>query len=97
VIINEYVPPDVVLAVFTVSVEDPDPFTVLGLNPAVTPAGNPLILRPTIPLNPPSDPTFTVYVVPPPGATLCVEGVAETLKSEGIDPNGMISRPLDFG
>jgi hypothetical protein len=97
VITNEYVPPGVVLDVFTVSIEDPDPFTELGFHPAVAPVGKPLTPSPTVPLNPPSDPTVTVYVVLTPGATLCVEGVAETLKSEGIDPNGMISMPLDFG
>jgi hypothetical protein len=97
VITNEYVPPGVVLDVFTVSVEDPEPVIVLRLKPDVAPDGSPLTLRATVPLNPPSDPTVTVYVVLTPGATLCVEGVAETLKSEGIDPNGMISMPLDFG
>lgn len=60
VIINEYVPPAVVLVVFTVSVDVPEPVTVLGLKPGVAPVGSPLTLSPTTPLNPFSDPTVTV-------------------------------------
>ena len=45
---------------FTVSSDEPEPEIVLGLNPAVAPVGNPLTPNPTVPLNPPSDPTVTV-------------------------------------
>jgi hypothetical protein len=60
-IVNVYVPPGVAVVVFTVSVDVPDPLTEVGLKLAVVlPPGNPLTPNPTVPLNPPSDPTVTV-------------------------------------
>ena len=46
--------------VVTVIVVEPVPVTVVGLKFAVTPAGNPLTLNPTVPLNPFCPVTFTV-------------------------------------
>ena len=51
---------DVPAAVVTVRVLDPEPATVAGLKLAVAPAGSPLALRVTVPLNPFSGLTFTV-------------------------------------
>ena len=67
-----------------------------GLKEAVVPAGNPLTLSPTFPVNEPTAPTFTVYVVLPPATTLCDDGVAVTVKSDEV-LRGRISMPLDFG
>jgi hypothetical protein len=53
----------------------------VGLNVPVAPVGNPLTLNVTLPLNPFSAPTLTVYVVLPPAATVCVLGVALIVKS----------------
>jgi len=49
-----------VLPVVTVIVVEPVPVTVVGLKLAVAPAGNPLTLNPTVPLNPFCPVTFTV-------------------------------------
>jgi len=46
--------------VATVSVDEPDPVTAVGLNDAVAPAGRPLTLRPIVPVNP--VPAVTVAV-----------------------------------
>jgi hypothetical protein len=40
------------MAVDTLNVVDPEPVTVAGLNVAVVPAGNPVTLKVTVPLNP---------------------------------------------
>lgn len=54
-------PPGVAAVVATVSVEVPDaPASVAGLNEPVAPAGNPLMLRVTVPVNPPKGVTVTV-------------------------------------
>ena len=74
VIVRVYVPVGVVDAVWTVSVEVPDPLTEVGLNVPVAPVGNPLKVNPTEPVNPPVAVTDGVNVVLPPGATLCEEG-----------------------
>ena len=58
--VNVYVPARVEVAVVTVKVEDPEPLTEAGLKPAVAPAGTPLTLSPTLPLNPFTAPTFAV-------------------------------------
>jgi hypothetical protein len=60
VIVSVEAPTGVVEVVVTVSVDVPEPVTDVGLNPAVAPAGNPLRLSPTAPLNPFNAPTFTV-------------------------------------
>ena len=53
-------PVGVVDAVVTVKVEDPDVVTDAGLNEAVAPAGNPLTLKFTVPVNPPDGVTVAV-------------------------------------
>ena len=60
VMVSVYVPAAVVLAVETLNVEEPEPVTEAGFNVAVTPAGAPLTLSATAPLNPPLGVTFTV-------------------------------------
>jgi len=42
------------------SVEDPEPLIDAGVKLALAPAGNPLMLRATLPLKPLSAPTLTV-------------------------------------
>jgi hypothetical protein len=62
-------------------VDEPLPVTVPGLKAAVTPAGNPLTLNPTLPANPFTAATVTVYVVFPPAITVRLAGVAVSEKS----------------
>jgi len=57
------VPVGVVLLVVTVIDEDPEPATEGGLKLALAPAGKPLALKATVPLNPPVGVTVTVYDV----------------------------------
>src|SRR2546426_11409562 len=73
-------PVGVVGAVFTANVEE---FAVagFGLKVPVAPAGNPLTLKVTPPVNPPKREMFAVYVVLPPWTTVWEAGVAERLKS----------------
>jgi hypothetical protein len=60
VIVTVELPTAVPVVVVTVNVELPVPLTDVGLNVPVAPAGNPLTLRFTAPLNPFTAPTFTV-------------------------------------
>ncbi len=92
VIVSVGLPVGVLLVVVTVSVEDPDPLTDVGENDAVAPLGRPLALRLTVPVNPFSAPTLTVYVVLPPALTVWALGLADTVKS-GFD-TGTIWMPL---
>src|SRR5580765_3185942 len=69
------------LDVVTVSVDEPTELIEAGLKLAVAPAGNPLMLRFTVPLKPFWFPTFTVKVVLLPTGIVCDAGVAETEKS----------------
>jgi hypothetical protein len=71
----------VLSVVVIVSVDVPDVVTEVGLNDAVAPVGNPLALRFTVPVNPFNAPIVAVYVVDPPGATVCEPGDAEIEKS----------------
>src|SRR5579872_4238988 len=71
VIDSKYDPATVLDVVLTVSVEAPEPVTDVGLKPAVVPAGNPLTLSPTEPLNPFKAPTLTVYGLEHPTVTPC--------------------------
>ena len=59
VIVNGKVPVGVVLLVVTVRVELPDAIGV-GLKVPLAPAGNPLTVRSTLPVNPPVGVTVTV-------------------------------------
>ena len=60
VIVMVYVPVGVVVAGFTPNVEFPDPVTVAGVNRNCVPAGNPLTLKVTVPVNPFTAATETV-------------------------------------
>lgn len=66
--------------VVSFNVEDPEPVTVVGLKAAVTPAGNPETVKPTVPVKPESAPTVMVDVALPPAATVTEAGAAETEK-----------------
>ena len=60
VTVRGYVPGAVAAIEVRVRVELPVPVTVVGLNPGVTPAGNPVRLKPMEPLKPFSALVFTV-------------------------------------
>jgi hypothetical protein len=60
VIVSGYDPIGVVLAVVTVIVDEPLVVTEVGLNVADAPAGRPLALKVTVPVNPPLGVTVTV-------------------------------------
>src|SRR6266568_1056502 len=62
--------PDAELLVLMFSVELPEPLTEVGFNVAVTPAGAPLTLNPTVPLKPFSALTVAVVLVELPAATV---------------------------
>jgi len=64
------------------------------LNVPVAPAGSPLTLSPTVPVNPFTAPVFTVYVVLLPAFTVCALGVPDKLKSGLGELNGTIWMPL---
>lgn len=53
VMVRTKLPEGVVVLVVTDMVEEPEPVTDVGLKLAVAPAGNPLTLKLTLPLNPP--------------------------------------------
>jgi hypothetical protein len=69
--------------VVTVNVELPPPVTVAGEKLAVAPAGSPLAVNVTTPLNPFSAPILAVYVVGLPATTVSVLGVAVSVKLAG--------------
>jgi len=69
--------------VVIVSVEFPDEVIDVGTKEDEAPAGNPVAFRLTVPVNPLSAPTFTVYVAVAPGLTDSALGVAESEKSGG--------------
>ena len=94
VIVSVFVPAGVLLAVVMVSVLDPDPAMELGLKLAVAREGSPLTLRLTVPVNPFSAPTVTLYVVLDPRVTVCEAGDAAMLKS-GAPPGWLIQIGAD--
>jgi len=71
----------VVVLVVTDIVDEPDPATEAGLQLALAPAGSPLALKLTLPLNPPEPVTVAVYDVPLPAVTGADAGVAAMEKS----------------
>ena len=73
-------PAGVVAELETVSVDDPEVAIDAGLNAAVTPAGNPVTLSATVPVNPFTAVTETAYVVLPPTETVCEAGDTAKLK-----------------
>jgi hypothetical protein len=81
VIVMLKVPVGVVLPIVTVMVEEPEPVTEVGLKLALAPAGSPLVLNVTVPLNPLTDPTVAAYVVLLPCTTVREDGVAARVKS----------------
>jgi hypothetical protein len=83
VMVSAYVPTGVVELVVTVRVELPVPVTVAGEKLAVAPAGNPLALSVTTPVNPFTAPTLAVYVAVFPSTTVSVLGVAISVKFGG--------------
>src|SRR4051812_25099220 len=80
VMVSVYVPACTLVVVLTVKVEEPDPLIEVGLKLPVAPAGNPLTLRLTLPVNPFNAPTVVVYDVPLPAVTVCDDGLAERVK-----------------
>jgi hypothetical protein len=93
VIVTVDVPTGVLPVVVTVNAELPDPVTVAGAKLAVAPAGSPLALSVTTPVNPFNAPIFAVYVVAFPTITVCVLGVADNVKS-ATTARGTIWIPL---
>ena len=57
------------------------PITFTGVKRAVAPAGSPLTLRATVPVNPFSEMTLAVYEALWPGSTELTMGVTEPVKS----------------
>jgi len=56
----------------------------VGLKPALAPAGRPVTLKVTVPVNAASGVTVTVYVVFAPGETVCDAGLAAIVKSPTV-------------
>jgi hypothetical protein len=90
VIVNVDVPVGVLPVVVTVNVEFPDPVTVPGEKLAVAPAGNPVALSVTAPVNPFNAPMLVVYVVALPTITVCVLGLPDIVKSGVVVARGTI-------
>ena len=81
VTVNVAFPPGVAEVVVTVMVVVPaPPVIVAGLNDAVAPAGKPLAEGVTVPVNPFTAATVTVYVVLPPAVTVWLDGLAVIVK-----------------
>src|SRR5262249_62127770 len=83
-------PAGVLPTVVTVNVDFPAPVTVPGENLAVAPAGNPLALSVTAPVNPFNAPMLVVYVVALPTITVCVLGLPDIVKSGVVVARGTI-------
>ena len=79
-----YVPAGVVPSVEMVSALEPLAVIVCGLNVGVAPAGRPVTLNATEPVNPARAPTVTVYPALAPCTTLLEDGVAATEKSDTV-------------
>jgi hypothetical protein len=90
VIVKVDVPAGVLPVVVTVNVELPVPVTVPGEKPAVAPAGNPLTLSATAPVNPFNAPMLVVYVVAVPTVTVRVLGLPDIVKSGVATARGTI-------
>ena len=81
VMVKGKLPDGVVVLVVTEMVEEPEPVTEAGLKVAFAPAGRPLMVKATFPLNPPDPVTVAVYEAPAPAVTACEDGVAAMEKS----------------
>jgi hypothetical protein len=77
VITSEYVPGETTLVVVTLSVDEPDVTTLVGVNAAVAPEGKPATLKKTFPANPDPGVRVTVNVAALPAGTDCEVGVAD--------------------
>jgi hypothetical protein len=91
------VPTGVELPVETLSVEEPEPPTEVGLKLPLAPLGNPLTLKLTLAVKPPDDVTVAVYEVPAPAVTVCELGVAEMAKSPPPPPVGVALTCAELG
>jgi hypothetical protein len=81
VIVRVEEPRGVPLVVVTVSVELPDPpLMVAGEKVPVAPAGNPPTLNVTVSVKPPEAVMLVVKLVEPPGTTVWVLGLADSVK-----------------
>ena len=84
VIVSESAHGTVLLVVFIVSVEEPEPAIETGLKPAlVMPLGKPFslpTLKLTVPVKPLTGVTVTVYEAAPPGNTCCADGLTAMSK-----------------
>ena len=94
-IVRGYEPAGVVTLVTTVSVLAPDVVMLVGVNVGVVPAGKPLTLNATEPVNPERGATVAVYPVLDPCTTLVDDGVAVTEKSATVIVRvaGVLVRP----
>jgi hypothetical protein len=94
VIVSVALPTGVLAVVVTVSVVLPGVLIEFALNVPAAPAGNPLTLKFTVPLNPFTLPSLTVYVALPPTLTDDVIAVPVSVKSGLGDPKGTICMPF---
>ena len=78
------------LLVVNVSVEEPEPVTVVGLKLEETPVGRPETLKPTVPVKPLSAPIVTLEVGLLPATPETEVGEAETEKSELLKVTGVV-------
>ena len=84
-------------AVVMLNVVVPLPVTVVGLKPEVDPEGSPVspvTPKLTVPLKPFSEVIVKIKLVLPPGATVCVVGLADNVKSGCGGAVGMICSPF---
>lgn len=84
VIVRLNVPVGIIVVVVTVMVDAPDPGNELGLKLAVAPAGSPVALKVTTPLNPPTEAIVAMNWVLFPCTTVWEEGEAEMVKSGAV-------------
>ena len=68
----------------TVRVVCPEVLRDTGLNEALAPAGSPVTLKLTVPVNPPLGVTVAVYVVLAPRYTVRETGLAEIVKFDEV-------------
>jgi uncharacterized secreted protein with C-terminal beta-propeller domain len=77
------VPVGVLVVELTVSVDEPDIVTVLGLTVAVSPDGA-VVVNVTVPLNPPTAVMVIVDVPEPPCVMVMLDGLALIVKSDTL-------------
>jgi len=94
VIVSVTLPTGVLAVVVTVSMAFPGVLIELGLNDPAAPAGNPLTVKFTVPLNPFTLPALTVYTALPPALTEDVTAVPVSVKSGLGKASGTICMPF---